>query len=324
MRFYRAYARDIDRDVDFDLSNTVDGRTNEDIRPEQVFVHTSLADGGDRDGEAAPKPEVGPAKHPQRIRICTHPAFRKWRLRRASDWERMRGASLPYMLWEMRKARVCGLDKTPNPFDDEAKVLEQALFGSPKYRQMLIDVHAAVVEARPDGKNNVIVYTDFGSEAILAEKYLAFVGFNTICITSAMTPSERYRLMRDQFNGGDQPTVLIVPLTLKLLGMNLHARCRRVLCLGQSHNHSTLVQAFHRVHRLDQEADQLVTRYHIPYTYMSVQEKRINDKATNTTAVTAATSRKWALKPGAGAHRTNMLNQAKLVARIETGALPVT
>ncbi|KAK4497584.1 hypothetical protein PRZ48_012035 [Zasmidium cellare] len=317
MPYYRKANLDAEKEVDFDLKDSSAKITMGDAYPEMFLTTT---DKDLENAEAKPQKELGKAKRPQKLRICTHPAFRKWRFLDADDWEERRKLSLAYMVWEMKRTQACGLQDMPDPFSSEKELLRQALACSPKFRQMLVEAYDTVSKTPDDGKKNVIVYTDFGSEAILAQKYLDFCGFDTILLTSKESPDERYETLKKSFNAATKPKVLIMPLTLRLAGLNLHHRCCRVICLGQSNNMATLIQAIHRVHRLDQTVAQLVTRYYLSNTYMVEVEQKMIDKAASINTVTAADTRAMIKLPGDGDHSESATRDGRALAYYEAGA----
>lgn len=208
-------------------------------------------------------------------RICTFLAFYAFSFRNTYKWQKyMREYSLVHILWEMRMLKANRIDTRPSPFDDDWQILVQVLFGCPKLRQVLIDIYDTI--HGDQAKKKVIIYTQSPQSAEIIEKLCNFMGFSNLLLSSMTEPDSRFDKITKRFNTntGDCQ-VLIAPMSLRMLGLNLHEHCSTVFVVEQPFNLSTMMQAVDRIRRYGQEEVQHVRRYHLPGTWMAVLEHRV-------------------------------------------------
>lgn len=185
---YLQYDKEISALVNMDLADA--SKTQREAKP-QLHVNKLFPQGGARGEDtdlASPVLEPPRSEYVWRTLISIHPGMWGFRYRSNDDWYKSySNTSLAYLVGEMRELNTCDLrQKFPNKPISPQDVLTQFLFCSPIYRRMLLDAAETLMTRRADGKNNVIIYTQYPRAAIFADKLLGFCGFKTCLLLSQM------------------------------------------------------------------------------------------------------------------------------------------
>ncbi|KAL1594626.1 hypothetical protein SLS60_010387 [Paraconiothyrium brasiliense] len=211
--------------------------------------------------------------------LCTHiglSAFFHVPTHRFRTW---RDESLLRLVERMKRANVLDPADKHRPLDNDAEVVRQFLWGSPKLRFMVMEIQRVLLSnvVRKSHRKMFVLF-QWPRSAEIFLKLVEFLGIRATLLDSKMKERERFQAIRN-FDSKDEPRILIASYPLNIAGHDAQHRCCRVYHVEPAFNWATEHQAYARVYRIGQKEQVEIIRLFVEKTYQELHEFYMLKKA---------------------------------------------